>query len=69
VGPAGANPLLAYLLHPFLFMLAELLNVHLGFYRSAQWPVLASLAGSLVMALLVVQLTGLIVRTGYRLKV
>ena len=69
VGPAGANPLLAYLLHPFLFMLAKLLNVHLGFYRSAQWPVLASLAGSLVMALLVVQLTGLIVRTGYRLKV
>jgi heparan-alpha-glucosaminide N-acetyltransferase len=69
VGPAGANPLLAYLLHPLLFMLADLLNVPLGFYRDAQWPVLASLIGCLMMALLVVQLTGLIVRTGYRLKV
>lgn len=69
VGPAGANPLLAYLLHPLLFMLADLLNIPLGFYRGSQWPVIASLAGSLAMALLVVQLTGLIIRTGYRLKV
>jgi heparan-alpha-glucosaminide N-acetyltransferase len=69
VGPAGANPLLAYLLHPLLFMLADLAGIPLDFYRSAQWPVLASLTGCLMMALLVVQLTGLIVRTGYRLKV
>ena len=69
VGPAGANPLLAYLLHPLLFMLAYLFNVPLGFYRDSQWPVIASLTGCLVMALLVGQLTGLISRTGYRLKV
>jgi predicted acyltransferase len=69
VGPAGANPLLAYLLHPLLFMLAGLLNFPLGFYRSASWPLPVSLAGSLAMALLVVQLTGSIARTGYRLKV
>jgi len=69
VAPAGANPLLAYLLHPLLFMLGDLLNIPLGFYRDAQWPVLASLAGCLCMALLVVRLTGLIARTGYRLKV
>jgi heparan-alpha-glucosaminide N-acetyltransferase len=68
VRPAGANPLLAYLLHPLLYLLAGLANISLGFYRSPDLPLAVNIGGSLAMALLVVQLTGLIVKTGYRMK-
>jgi heparan-alpha-glucosaminide N-acetyltransferase len=69
IQPAGANPLLAYVLHPFLYLLAGLLQLPLDFYHRGSWPLAVNLGGSLVMALVVVQLTGLIVRTGYRMKV
>lgn len=69
VQPAGANPLLAYVLHPFLYLLAGLVNLPLDIYHSEDLPLAVNLGGSLVMALVVVQLTGLIVKTGYRMKV
>lgn len=73
VAPAGANPLLAYLLHPFVYLVAGLggsaLGRVLGFYKSPNFPAIVAILGSLAMAVLVVQATGWIVRTGYRLKV
>lgn len=69
VRPAGANPLLAYLLHPLLYLVAGVIGVNLDFYHRPDWPLALNLGGSLLMALLVVQLTGLVARAGYRLKV
>jgi heparan-alpha-glucosaminide N-acetyltransferase len=69
VRPAGINPLLAYILHPMIFLVAGIVGIPLGFYKSHQWPVLVSILGSLTMAFLVVGLTGLITRLGYRMKV
>jgi heparan-alpha-glucosaminide N-acetyltransferase len=73
VRPAGANPLLAYVLHPSLYLLAALLGPGFSrvvfFYQRPEWPALVAILGSSVMALLVVQLTGWIVRTDYRLRV
>lgn len=68
VQPAGANPLLAYLLHPFLYLLAAFAAVPIDFYQDPEWPLAVNIGGSLVMAVLVVQLTGLLARTGYRLS-
>ncbi len=68
VAPAGANPLLAYLLYPFVYLVAAFLAVPIDFYHHPQWPRAVAIGGSLVMALLVVQLTGLLGRLGYRLK-
>ncbi len=73
VQPAGANPLLAYLLHPALYLLVGLLGPGLGrvvfFHQQPERPVWVAVLGSLVMALLVVQFTGWIARAGYRLRV
>jgi hypothetical protein len=69
VRPAGANPLLAYVLHPILYAVAGFVNLPLDFYKSSQLPLAVNVLGSLVMAFLVVQLTGLIARAGYRMKV
>jgi predicted acyltransferase len=73
VQPAGANPLLAYLLHPFFGFLVGLAGERaLGivfFYRDPRLPAVISVLGSLVMAFAVVQATGWIARAGYRLKV
>jgi heparan-alpha-glucosaminide N-acetyltransferase len=66
--PAGANPLLAYVLHPFIYILGDFTGLHVDFYKDDSWPLLASLAGCFAMACLVVQLTGLIAKSGYRLK-
>jgi len=68
VRPAGANPLLAYILHPMLYLVAEITGIPLWFYKSHEWPVLASILGSLAMAFFVVGLTGLITRLGYRMR-
>ncbi len=71
VQPAGANPLLAYLLHPFLYMLVGLAGeraVAAVFFHHSL-PASATVLGSLVMAIAVVQATGWIARSGYRLKV
>jgi len=73
VQPAGANPLLAYVLHPALYLVAALFGSGFSrvvfFHHHAGRPVVVAILGSLVMALLVVQLTGWIARTGYRLRV
>lgn len=68
VRPAGANPLLAYLLHPFVYLIAGLTGVPIDFYRNPNWPLAINLFGCLMMAVLVVQLTGLIARSGFRIK-
>lgn len=73
VAPAGANPLLAYLLHPLVFLLAGAAGSGVGsvafFYKSPEFPALVAGIGSLVMALVIVQATGWIARAGFRLKV
>jgi len=71
VRPAGANPLLAYLLHPFLYMVVGLFGERaaaLVFFHHGLPPA-ATVLGSLVMAVAVVQATGWIARAGFRLKV
>jgi len=68
VRPAGINPLLAYILHPMLFLIAGIAGVQLRFYKSADLPVLVNILGCLAMAFFVVGLTGLITRLGYRMK-
>lgn len=68
VRPAGANPLLAYLLHPPVLAMASILHLPLTFYRHPDMPVVVGVLGSLVMAFFIVGLTGLIGRFGYRLK-
>jgi heparan-alpha-glucosaminide N-acetyltransferase len=69
--PAGANPLLAYLLHPFLYLLVGLAGekalAFVFFYHGL--PAVAAVIGSLAMAFAVVQATGWIAHAGYRLKV
>ncbi|MBE2212281.1 MAG: DUF5009 domain-containing protein, partial [Opitutaceae bacterium] len=71
VQPAGANPLLAYLLHPFICLLVGAIGGPLASvvfsYRTLPAPF--AILGSLLMALAVVQATGWIARAGYRLKV
>jgi heparan-alpha-glucosaminide N-acetyltransferase len=66
--PAGANPLLAYLIHPFLYLLADMTDLPIDFYKRDDWPLIVNLGGCALMALLVVQLTAVIARTGYRLR-
>lgn len=71
VQPAGANPLLAYLLHPFFCYVVWLIGGPIAsgvfYYRTLPAPL--AVLGSLVMAVAVVQATGWIARAGYRLKV
>ena len=71
VRPAGANPLLAYVLHPFLYMLAGLAGGGVSsivfFYHGL--PAVAAVLGSLLMAFAIVQATGWIAQRGFRLKV
>ena len=71
VQPAGANPLLAYVLHPFFCLLIGLAGTRVTsvvfFYHDL--PAFAAVLGSLLMAIAIVQATGWIARAGYRLKV
>lgn len=73
VAPAGANPLLAYLLHPLLFLVVGAAGGSVislvFFYKAASLPATVSVVGSLIMAVLVVQATGWTARAGFRLKV
>lgn len=69
VRPAGANPLMAYILHPFVFTVASFIGLPLAFYKRPDLPVIVSVLGCLAMAFAIVGLTGLIGRLGYRLKV
>lgn len=68
VRPAGANPLMAYILHPFVFTIASFIGLHLAFYKRPDLPVAVSILGCLAMAFAIVGLSGLIGRLGYRLK-
>lgn len=69
VRPAGANPLLAYLLHPPILGMIAILHLPLTFYKRPEMPVIVGVLGSLIMAFAVIGLTSVIVRLGYRLKV
>ncbi|RPI98465.1 MAG: DUF5009 domain-containing protein, partial [Chloroflexi bacterium] len=69
VRPAGVNPLLAYILHPVLYLVAGITGVPLWFYKSSDLPVLVNILGCLAMAFFVVGVAGLITRLGYRMKV
>jgi heparan-alpha-glucosaminide N-acetyltransferase len=68
VRPAGVNPLFAYILHPLLYLVAGVVGLRLGFYRSPELPLFVNITGCLAMACLVVGLTGLATRLGYRMK-
>jgi heparan-alpha-glucosaminide N-acetyltransferase len=68
VRPAGVNPLLAYILHPMLYLAAGVAGLRLGFYKSSELPLFVNIVGCLAMAGLVVGLTGLVTRLGYRMK-
>ncbi len=69
VRPAGANPLLAYLLHPPVLAMIAVLHLPLTFYKRPEMPAIVGVLGSLVMAFAIIGLTSVIVRLGYRLKV
>lgn len=68
--PAGANPLIAYLLHPILLGCLSTIGMspYLLTYKSSSnaWVVIA---GSLAMALVVCGLTGLIAKAGLRVRI
>jgi heparan-alpha-glucosaminide N-acetyltransferase len=69
VRPAGANPLVAYFLHPIIVVLIGVLGLDsplLDYQRSAN-PYLV-VAGSLGMALFVCVTTGLLGRLGLRVR-
>ncbi|OJW10877.1 MAG: hypothetical protein BGO49_25550 [Planctomycetales bacterium 71-10] len=69
VRPAGANPLIAYFLHPIVttgLSLAGLWGPVLGYKDSESAGVVV--AGSLAMALSVCALTGLLARAGLRVR-
>ena len=68
--PAGANPLIAFLLHPILLFVLALTGFGqtLRAYSSSD-SALVAVAGSIAMALLVCGLTALTARAGLRIRV
>lgn len=66
--PAGMNPLTAYILHPWIYIVAGFLHLPIWFYKSSEMPVIVSIIGCLMMAFAIVGLTGLIGRLGCRMK-
>ena len=68
VQPAGMNPLTAYILHPWIYIIAGFLHLPIWFYKSSELPVIVAVIGCLVMAFAVISLTGLISRFGLRIK-
>lgn len=70
IRPAGANPLIAYLLHPIILFalgLAGMSETVRGYVDSpTAW---VAVAGSLVMAIVVCGLTGLIASIGIRVRI
>ena len=68
VRPAGMNPLTAYILHPWVFMIAGFLHLPIWFYKSSGLSVIVAIIGCLTMAFAIVGLTGLIGRLGCRMK-
>jgi len=68
VRPAGANPLLAYILHPVLYLIAGIVGVPIAFYKSPDLPLFVNILGCLAMAFLLVGIAGLGTRLGLRVK-
>jgi predicted acyltransferase len=68
VRPAGVNPLLAYLLHPMLYLTAGVAGVPIDFYKSSDLPLFVNILGCLAMAFLVMGVTGLVTRLDFRVK-
>jgi heparan-alpha-glucosaminide N-acetyltransferase len=69
VRPAGANPLIAYFLHPIVIDLVSLTGARsavLGYKASPDPSVVVS--GSLAMAFFVCAATGLLARLGLRVR-
>jgi heparan-alpha-glucosaminide N-acetyltransferase len=68
--PAGANPLIAYLLHPILISLISIcgLSDELLSYQNAP-EASGVILGSIAMALIVCALTGLIARAGLTVRI
>ena len=70
VRPAGANPLIAYLMHPILLFVLSLTGLGTVVRSYADSPTsLVAMAGSLAMALFVCGFTGLIAKCGLRIRV
>ena len=67
--PAGANPLIAYLLHPILLFVLSLTGFASARAYSLSESATAAICGSLAMALLICGLTAVIAKLGLRLKV
>jgi heparan-alpha-glucosaminide N-acetyltransferase len=68
VRPAGMNPLTAYILHPWIYIVAGFLHIPIWFYKSSELPVIVAVFGCLAMAFAIVGLAGLIGRLGYHMK-
>ena len=68
VRPAGMNPLTAYILHPWIVMIAGFLHLPIWFYKSSELPVIVAIIGCLAMAFFIVWLTGLISKFGLRMR-
>ncbi len=68
--PAGANPLIAYLLHPIMISLISIcgLSDELLNYKSASEASVV-IIGSIAMALIICAITGLIARAGLRIRI
>ena len=69
VRPAGANPLVAYFLHPIAVELIVVLGLHgrlLGYHSSTNPYVVVG--GSLVMALVICLVTGVLGRMGFLVR-
>lgn len=68
--PAGANPLIAYLLHPILVGLLSGLGLapYLLAYKNSTNPWIV-IAGSIAMSLFICWATGAIARTGFRNRI
>jgi predicted acyltransferase len=68
VRPAGANPLMAYILHPMVFLIAGAIGLRLDFYKDPSLPLFVNILGCLAMAFAIVGLTGLVGRLGLRMR-
>ena len=70
VAPAGANPLIAYLLHPVLLFILSLTGLGVTFRSyAASESALVTVFGSLAMAVVICALTALIAKLGLKLRV
>lgn len=70
VRPAGANPLIAYLLHPILLFILGLTGLSQTLRSYAESPsAIVAVLGSVLMAAVVCFLTGVIAKAGVRVRV